>query len=46
MRKPGSRRLVTMIGLALALVATPATLHAQSIPGTLPESAKALSQGE
>ena len=46
MRKPGSRRLVTVIGLALALVATPATLHAQSIPGALPESAKALSQGE
>src|SRR5215216_2644953 len=46
MRKPGSRRLVTMIGLALALVATPATLHAQTIPGALPESAKALTQGE
>ena len=27
-------------------VATPATLHAQSIPGALPKSAKALSQGE
>ena len=34
------------IGLVLALVATPATLRAQSIPGALPESAKALSQGE
>ena len=46
MREAGSRRLITVIGLALALCATPATLHAQSIPGALPESAKALSQGE
>ena len=46
MRKAGSRRLFTMIGLAPRLGATPATLHAQSIPGALPESAKALSQGE
>jgi quinoprotein glucose dehydrogenase len=30
----------------LALLATPTSLHAQSIPGALPESAKALSQGE
>ena len=46
MRKAGSRRLFTTIGLALALCATPATLHAQSIPGALPQSANALSQGE
>ena len=35
-----------MIGLVLVVCATPATLHAQSIPGALPESANALSQGE
>jgi quinoprotein glucose dehydrogenase len=35
-----------MIGLALVVCATPVTLHAQSIPGALPESANALSQGE
>ena len=46
MRKAGPRRLVTVIGLALALFATPAKLRAQSIPGAIPESAKALSQGE
>ena len=46
MRKAGSRRLITGIGLALTLVAMPAALRAQSIPGALPESAKALSQGE
>src|SRR5712691_643405 len=34
------------IGIALALFATPAALHAQSIPGAIPESTKALSQGE
>jgi quinoprotein glucose dehydrogenase len=34
------------LGLALSLFAMPAALHAQSIPGALPESAKALSQGE
>jgi quinoprotein glucose dehydrogenase len=33
-------------GLALTLCAIPVTLRAQSIPGALPESAKALSQGE
>jgi quinoprotein glucose dehydrogenase len=32
-----------MLGVALAM---PGTVHAQSIPGALPESAKALSQGE
>ena len=46
MRKAGSRRLITVIGLALTLCAMPATLRAQSIPGALPESTKALSQGE
>src|SRR5437899_4505789 len=34
------------LGIALALFATPTSLHAQSIPCALPESAKALSQGE
>jgi quinoprotein glucose dehydrogenase len=33
-------------GLALTLCAIPVTLRAQSIPGALPESARALSQGE
>ena len=37
---------LTFLGLALVLFARPVTLHAQSIPGALPESAKALSQGE
>ena len=37
-------RLRTAIGFALVLL--PAALHAQTIPGALPESAKALSQGE
>src|SRR5437667_7416656 len=37
---------LTVLGLALALFATPAALHAQTIPGALPESAKALAQGE
>lgn len=46
MRNAGSRQLVTVTGLVLVLVATTATLRAQSIPGALPESAKALSQGE
>jgi quinoprotein glucose dehydrogenase len=38
------RELIIAIGIALALL--PAALHAQTIPGALPESAKALSQGE
>jgi quinoprotein glucose dehydrogenase len=46
MRKAGSRRLITVTGLALTLCAIPVTLRAQSIPGALPESARALSQGE
>src|SRR3979490_63854 len=33
-------------GLALVLALPPAALHAQTIPGALPESAKALAQGE
>src|SRR5262245_55119974 len=46
LRKAGSRRLITAISPALALVATSATLHARSIAGSLRESAKALAQGE
>lgn len=42
MRGAGWRRLIFAIGLALP----PAPLSAQAIPGALPESAKALSQGE
>jgi quinoprotein glucose dehydrogenase len=34
------------IGIAFALFCLPAALHAQAIPGALPESTKALSQGE
>ena len=34
------------IGLVLALAGAPAALNAQSIPGALPESTKALAQGE
>jgi glucose dehydrogenase len=44
LREAGWPRLSLAIGIALALL--PATLHAQSIPGALPESAKAISQGE
>ena len=44
LREAGWRRLTLAIGIALALL--PATLYAQSIPGALPESAKALSRGE
>src|ERR1700688_4106744 len=40
------RRLTTMLGVALALLAAPAVLYAQVIPGAIPESTKALSQGE
>ena len=46
MRKSGWRRLLTAIGIALTLFATPALLRAQSIPGAIPESTKALAQGE
>ena len=46
MRKSGWRRLLTAIGIALTLSATPAILRAQSIPGAIPESTKALAQGE
>jgi glucose dehydrogenase len=38
--------LTATIGIALALAAVPSALNAQSIPGALPESEKALSQGE
>jgi quinoprotein glucose dehydrogenase len=34
------------IGIAFALFCVPALLHAQAIPGALPDSTKALSQGE
>src|SRR6266481_569611 len=40
------RGLATIVGIALALLNTPAALHAQAIPGALPESTKALAQGE
>lgn len=46
MREAGWRRLMATIGVALAVLALPALLHAQAIPGALPESTKALSQGE
>ena len=46
MREAEWRRLLTAFGIALVLSAMPATSHAQSIPGALPESTKALSQGE
>lgn len=35
-----------VLGFALALLGSPSALHAQSIPGALPESTKSLSQGE
>ena len=43
-----ARRLavVAKIGIVLALAGAPATANAQAIPGALPESTKALSQGE
>jgi hypothetical protein len=44
LREAEWRRLTLAIGIGLALL--PATLYAQSIPGALPESAKALSQGD
>jgi quinoprotein glucose dehydrogenase len=46
LRGAEQRRLTIMLGVAFALLATPAVLHAQAIPGALPESAKALAQGE
>jgi quinoprotein glucose dehydrogenase len=45
LRKAGWR-LAATIGMAFALLNKPAALHAQAIPGALPESAKALAQGE
>ena len=44
MRGAEWRRLTLAIGIALAL--PPSALRAQAIPGALPESTKALSQGE
>ena len=44
MRGAKWRRLTLAIGIALALL--PAALYAETIPGALPESVKALSQGE
>jgi quinoprotein glucose dehydrogenase len=38
--------LRVVLGFALALLGMSAALHAQSIPGALPESAKSLAQGE
>src|SRR6478609_6043743 len=40
------RTHAAIIGIALAVLASPGILHAQPIPGAIPESAKALSQGE
>jgi hypothetical protein len=42
--KTVSRELIIGIGIAFALL--PCGLRAQTIPGALPESAKALSHGE
>ena len=42
----GRHSFAAMIGIVFALLSVPATANAQSIPGALPESAKALSQGE
>jgi quinoprotein glucose dehydrogenase len=44
LRNQTRRWPIIAIGFALALL--PVTVHAQAIPGALPESAKALSQGE
>ena len=46
MRKAEWRRLIATIGGAVLMLAMPSLLNAQPIPGALPESAKALSQGE
>jgi quinoprotein glucose dehydrogenase len=46
LRGAGRRRLTLAIGIELMLVTVPVALHAQSIPGAIPESAAALSQGE
>jgi quinoprotein glucose dehydrogenase len=39
-------RLAATIGIALALFTAPSALHAQAIPGALPDSTAALSRGE
>ena len=46
MRKTEWRRLLAAFGIALIFSAMPAISRAQSIPGAIPESTKALSQGE
>ena len=46
MRKAEWRRLLTAFGIALIFFAMPAVARAQSIPGAIPESTRALSQGE
>ena len=42
----GRHFCAAMTGIVFALLNVPATANAQSIPGALPKSAKALSQGE
>jgi quinoprotein glucose dehydrogenase len=39
-------RYARTVAAALALLSTPSVLHAQTIPGALPDSANALSQGQ
>ena len=46
MPETGRRRLLTAIGIAFILSAMPDISRAQTIPGALPESTKALAQGE
>ena len=46
LRKAEWQRLIATIGGAVLMLAMPSLLNAQPIPGALPESAKALSQGE
>jgi quinoprotein glucose dehydrogenase len=46
LRKAEWRRLLTAFGIALIFFAMPAVARAQSIPGAIPESTRALSQGE
>ena len=46
MSKAGRRWQGLIVGLAFGLLASPIALHAQTIPGALPESTKAMSAGE
>jgi len=46
MSKAGRRWQGLIVGLAFGLLASSIALHAQTIPGALPESAKAMSAGE